>query len=86
VGKKKPKRIFFHTLDDDMKDVIEEIADELGVPPADIMNLITLDGIEDIEQGKKNLDALISASRHPRYSRRLDLSERLARFRKRRKR
>ena len=85
TDKKKKKRIFFNVADDDMKEVIQGLAEELGVPPADIMNLLTLDGIEDIEAGGLDLGSLRTDSKkHPGYDWRLDLSERLARFRKRR--
>ncbi len=79
----KRKKISFDPTDPKMKDVIDEIASELGVPPGDVLNLATLEVIEAIATGKVKLEAILVKSNLPRYKRRLDLSEREKNFKKR---
>ena len=78
--KGKRKRISFDPAEDEIKKVIDEMAQEFDIPPGDFYNLGTLDLIEAIESGRLDISDLIKPSRLPTYENRLDLSERLKRF------
>lgn len=80
----KRNRISFDPEDPEIKRVLEEMSAELGVPPGDLLNLGALDMIEAISNGEIDLESLKEPSRLPRYPWRLNLKDRLDRFRKRR--
>lgn len=80
----KRHRISFDPEDPDIKKVLDEISEEIGIPPGDLLNLGTLDLIDAITNGEIDLESLKEPSRLPRYPWRLNLKARLERFRKRR--
>jgi hypothetical protein len=82
MAKKRP-RISFDPEDPDMKRVIDEIAKNYDLPPGDVMNLITLVGIDAITSGQVDLEDLMTSSDLLRYKHRLNLADRLARFKRR---
>ena len=78
------KKISFDPADPELRKVIQEIADELGIPPGDVMNLFTLDALERFSNGEIEIGSMLRSSEYPRYKNRLDLSSYLDRFRKKR--
>lgn len=72
-----------YDFDPDLKRAIEQISQELGVPPADVMSVFALDMIEAVSKGEINLQELRIPSNHPKYPFRLKLADRLARLKRR---
>lgn len=86
MAKRKPRRkVSFEPQDEEIRKLINDLAAELGVPPSDIVQAMTLEGIENFDSGNFNIEELLTKSDHPRFNRRLDLSSLLKRFRNRRK-
>lgn len=84
--KPRPRKMTFDALDPEMKKLIQDLATELDVPPGDVMNMFTLEGIESLDAGNIDPSSLLDRGNHPRYKNRLDLSSLLKRFRGRRRR
>ena len=85
-NKPRPRKLTFDALDPEMKKLIHDLSAELNVPPGDVMNMFTLEGIESFDLGNIDPHALLDKGNHPRYKNRLDLSSLLKRFRDRRRR
>lgn len=81
--KKRDRSRAIYDLDPELKQAIEQISQELGVPPSDVMSVFALDMIEAVSKGEVSLQELRIPSNHPKYQFRLKLADRLARLKRR---
>lgn len=81
MTKKKPRRkVSFEPQDEEIRKMINDLADELGVPASDVVQAFTLEGIENLDAGNFDISELLVNSDHPRFNRRLNLSGLIKRF------
>ena len=83
--KPRPRKISFDALDPEMKKFIQDMATELDIPISDAINMFLLEGIESLDQDNIDPGSLVVRGNLPRYSKRLDLSSLLRRFKDRRR-
>jgi hypothetical protein len=79
----KRDRISFDPEDPDLRRAVDTIAQKYGIPPGDVMNLVTLIGVEAILSGEIDMEELITDSNLLRYKKRLALALLIARFKRR---
>lgn len=84
MAKKRHRKAY--DLPPEITEKLDELSEELGIPQGHLVALFTLEGIERIEKGELSLDEYLKPHLNSlKYRWRLDLTDRLRKFTKKKK-